>query len=88
MLSFFECITRSSSLSTEEIKIFAIVNLISYVSDFSRLFMMSFKYDLILLRHSVFYFYHGYFHIQCNCSSKNYLLLVIYNNSLLHAQND
>ena len=49
MLSLFECITRSSSLSMEEIKLSAIVNWFFYVSDFLRLFMMSFRYILILL---------------------------------------
>ena len=52
MLSLFEFITRSSSLSMEEIKLFAIVNLIFHVSNFLRLFMKYFKYGLILLRHS------------------------------------
>ena len=51
MLSLLECITRSSSLSMEEIKLTAIVNPI-HVSDFFRLFMVSFKYGLILLRYS------------------------------------
>ena len=52
MLSLFECISSSSSLSIEEIKLFAIVNLIFHVQDFLRLFMMSLKYGLILLRYS------------------------------------
>ena len=52
MLSLFECIIRSSSLSMERIKLFAIVNWILHLSDFSRLFNMSFKYGLILLRYS------------------------------------
>ena len=52
MLSLFECITCSSSLSLEEIKLIAVVNCISNVSDFLRLFMMSFKYGVILLRYS------------------------------------
>ena len=52
MLLLFECIKRYSSLSLEEIKLFAIVNSICHVSDFLRLFMMSFKYGLILLRYS------------------------------------
>ena len=52
MLSLFECITRSSSLSMEEIMLFAIINWTFHVSDFLRLFMMSFKYGLILLRYS------------------------------------
>ena len=51
MLLLFECITCSSSLSMEEIKLFAIVNWIFYVSVFLRLFM-SFKYLVILLRYS------------------------------------
>ena len=52
MLSLFECITRSSSLSIEEIKLFAIANSVFDVSDFLRLFMISFKCGLILLRYS------------------------------------
>ena len=34
MLSFFKCITRSSSLSLEEIKLIAIVNLLFHALDF------------------------------------------------------
>ena len=49
MLSLFECITCSSSLSMEEVKLFAIVNWIFHVSDFLRLFTMSVKYGLTLL---------------------------------------
>ena len=52
MLLLFECITHSSPLSIEEIKLFAIVNWIFQVSDFLRLFMMCFKYGLTLLRDS------------------------------------
>ena len=52
MLWPFECITRSSSLSMEEIKLFAIVSWIFHVSGFFRLFMVSFKCGLILLRYS------------------------------------
>ena len=48
MLSLLERITHSSSLSMEEIKLFAIVNWIFHMSDFLRLSMMSFKYGLIL----------------------------------------
>ena len=48
MLSLFECISCSSSLFLEEMNLIAIINLISYLSDFWRSFMMSFKYDLIL----------------------------------------
>ena len=38
MLSLFECIARSWSLSMEKVKLFAIVNWIFHVSDFLRLF--------------------------------------------------
>ena len=52
MLPCFEYITRSSSLLyLEEIKLIVVVNLIFHLSDFLRLFMISFKYDLILLRY-------------------------------------
>ena len=50
MLSLFECITCSSSLSLEEIKLIAIVNWIFHVSHFLRLFDV-FKHGLILLRY-------------------------------------
>ena len=53
MLSHLECITRCSILSMEEIKLFAIFNWIFHVLDFLRSFMISFKYGLILLRHSI-----------------------------------
>ena len=52
MLLLSECITCSSSLSMEETKLFAVVNWIFPVSNFLRLFMMSFKYGLISLRYS------------------------------------
>ena len=52
MLSLFECITHSLSLSIQETKLFAIGNSIFHVSYFLRLLMMSFKYGLILLRYS------------------------------------
>ena len=52
MLSLFECITRSSSLSIEEIKLFAIVHWIFHLLDVLRLFMISFKYGLMLLKYS------------------------------------
>ena len=48
MLPLFECITHSSSLSMEEIKLFAIVSWIFYVPDL----IMSFKHCLNLLRFS------------------------------------
>ena len=51
MLSLFECISCSSSLFLEEMNLIAIINLIFYLSDFWRSFMMSFKYDLILSRY-------------------------------------
>ena len=56
MLSIFEWITRSSSLSLEEIKLIGIVNCIFHVSDNLKLFMMSSsKYGLISLRYSSAY---------------------------------
>ena len=51
LLSLFECVTRFSSLSLEEIKLIAIVNWIFHVSDSLRIFM-SFKYGLILLKYA------------------------------------
>ena len=53
MLSLFECVASSSSLSSlGEIELIAIVNWNFHVSDFWRLFIMSFKYSLTLLRYS------------------------------------
>ena len=49
MLSLFECLTCSSSLSLEKMKLIAIVNYIFHLLSFFSLFMISFKYDLILL---------------------------------------
>ena len=48
MLSFFECITGSSAMSLEDIKLIANFNWIFHISDFLILFMISFKYVLIL----------------------------------------
>ena len=51
-LSLFECITGSSLLSyLEELKLFVTADWIFHVSDFSKLFMISFKYCLILIRY-------------------------------------
>ena len=50
--SLFECITHSPQLLLEEINLIAIASWIFHVSDFLRLFMMSFRYGLILLRYS------------------------------------
>ena len=53
MLSLFECITNSSSLtSLEEVKLIVIVNWIFHVLHYFRPFMMSFKYCLISIRYS------------------------------------
>ena len=52
MLSLFECITCSSVLCLEELKLIATVNRIFYGLGFLRLSFMYFKYDLILLRYS------------------------------------
>ena len=49
ILSILESITCTLSLSTEEIKFFAIVNCIFRMSDFLKLFM-SFRYGLMLIR--------------------------------------
>ena len=86
MLSLFECITRSSSLSKEEIKLFAIVNCTFHVS-----FMISFKYGLILLKYSSTYsvLFLPLLLSYSICDSESYLLLLIYNNfPLLHSQKD
>ena len=53
MLSLLKCMTQSSSLSSEEIKLIAIVDWIFHVSDFLRIFVMSFKYGLISSRYSL-----------------------------------
>ena len=61
MLSLFECITCSSLLSLEELKLIATVNRIFDGLGFLRLSFMDFKYDLILLRYSSTgsgFFYH------------------------------
>ena len=53
MLSLFEYITLSSSLScSEEIKLIVVVNWIFHVSGFLILLMIPLKYGLILLRYS------------------------------------
>ena len=52
MLSLFDCITCSSSLSLEEIKLIAMVNWILCVLDFLRLLVMSFKHVIVLLKYS------------------------------------
>ena len=52
MFSLFECITRSLQLSLEDIKLIAIAKWIFHVSDIFISFIISFKYDLILLRYS------------------------------------
>ena len=52
MVSLFKRITYSSSLSMEEVKLFAIVNWIYHASGFLRLTIMSFKYGLFLLGYS------------------------------------
>ena len=52
MLSPCEHITRSLSLSLEDIKVTAIVNWIFHVTDFFISFVIYCKYGLILLRYS------------------------------------
>ena len=51
MLSLFECITLSSSVPLQEIKLIATDNWNFQVSDFLKIFI-SFKYHLILLSYS------------------------------------
>ena len=73
LISLFECITRSSSLPLEDVKLASLVKWIFLASDSLRSLLTSFfNYSLILLRYSstdrdqVFYFYHRYFCIQNN----------------------
>ena len=85
-LSLFQCITQCLSSSMEKIKFIAIVIWIFHLSDFldhlwCLLNMVWFYWDILLL--IVFYFYPHYFHIQYNCYSKDYLPLLVYNNSLV-----
>ena len=47
MLLLFECITRSSKISLEYINWVSDVKWNFYVSDFLRIFIISFKYGLI-----------------------------------------
>ena len=81
MLSLFECITRSSSVSIEEAKLIAIGNWIFHVSEFLQFFMMlsnKIEFHQCFLWLIRLYFYHYYFHIQLNCCYKNDLLLPVY----------
>ena len=53
MLTLFDCIRHSSSISPlEEIKLIVIVNWIFHVWNVLRSFMIYFKYSLTLLRYS------------------------------------
>ena len=47
MLSRFECIAHTSSVSLEVIKLIAVVNSIFYLSDFLISFMIFFKYGFL-----------------------------------------
>ena len=51
VITFERFSSISLSLSLEEMKLIVIGNFFSQVSDFLRLFMISFKYGLILVRH-------------------------------------
>ena len=91
ILSLFECITCSSSLYMEEIKVIAVVSWIFHMSDFLRLFMMYFKYDLISLGYSstdIVLFLSPLLRIQYNYYSKNYLFSQVDNNFLFCTQKD
>ena len=91
MLSLFEWMAHSSSLSIKEMKLFAIVNWIFHILDVLRLCMMSFNYGLILCRYSLtnsvlllsLLLLHQY-----NFYSKSYSLLLVYYNFHLYAQKD
>ena len=86
MSSLCECITRSSSLSIEEIKLFAIVNWVSTCQifwDYLLCFLNTVWFYKDILQLIVFYFYHLYFQIQYKCYFQNYLLLLVNNNFLL-----
>ena len=52
LMPLFDCITRSLLLHLEDIKLIAIITWIFCVSGSFRLFMISIKYGLILLRYS------------------------------------
>ena len=52
MLSLFECIKRSLSVFSEDIKLIAIVDWVFHVSNFWRLFSILLSYGLILFRYS------------------------------------
>ena len=84
-LSLFECITRSSSVSLEEVKLIANCYL-----NFPRIFwdylwclssMVSFHPGVLWFMG--FCFYHHYFYIWYNCCYKSYLLLLVCNNLLV-----
>ena len=77
LLSLFECIMHSSSLSLEQIKLVAVANWIFHVPDFLRLFMISFKYELKY--ELIVFLYQWYFHIQYIRNSRNCLLFLVYN---------
>ena len=88
-LSNFECITRSSSMSLEEIKLIAIVNGIFRLSGFLRLFIMSFKNGLILPKYSSTgrpLFLSPLLSYSMKLLLHKFLFLLVYNNLLFHAQ--
>ena len=75
MLFLFECITRSSSLSSlEEIILIVIANWIFHALDFVRPYMICSKYSLIVLRYLLIdsVLFQCYLHIQYNYYSKKY----------------
>ena len=90
LFSLFECITCYSSSFLAEIKLIAIVNWIFQVSGLLRLFMMSFKYGLILFGYSpiesVLFLSPLLSYWRLNyLLKKSYLLLMVYHN-LLYAK--
>ena len=75
MLFLFECITRSSSLSSlEEIILIVIANWIFHALDFVRPYMICSKYGLIVLRYLLIdsVLFQCYLHIQYKYYSKKY----------------
>ena len=61
MLSLFECITHSSSMSLEEITLSALVNWIFHAFNWGILWLIG------------FYFCHHYFHVQYDCSTSYFM---------------
>ena len=79
-LSFFACITCSSSLPLKDTNLIVIVNWT--FQDILRC-LISVNFIEIFFNWQC-YFYHHSFHIQYNRYFENYVLLLVYNNLLLY----